>query len=244
MLNPYRQKNGLNIGDDGVDYEVDGIDDKLGGIVNSTTKARRTSSSSSPAPASTTNSDWLASFGDVNRFNFLTSRKILMDGFVHTPKAMPRVAPRIQDHAPVPFTDTSRPSGPWVTTTQDFLNYYYYMASQFALSDRWFSPVASKSINNRIATFTGGTTQGLVRDPGEDHLPQLNFCPASSRNCRRPMSPGRSTTRRHRALPAGTGRVRAPIAIPATAFLTSPIPIISCSENDWRCLYGPPQPRA
>ena len=55
---------------------------------------------------------------------------------------------------------------------QDFLNYYYYMASQFAVSDRWFSPVSSKSIPNRIATFTGGTTQGLVFDPGgDDHLP-------------------------------------------------------------------------
>jgi phospholipase C len=54
---------------------------------------------------------------------------------------------------------------------QGFLNYYYYMASQFALSDRWFSPVSSKSIANRIATFTGGTTQGLVKDPGgDDHL--------------------------------------------------------------------------
>ena len=49
---------------------------------------------------------------------------------------------------------------------QGFLNYYYYMASQFAVSDRWFSPVSSKSIDNRIATFTGGTTQGLVKDPG------------------------------------------------------------------------------
>jgi phospholipase C len=58
---------------------------------------------------------------------------------------------------------------------QGFLNYYYYMASQFALSDRWFSPVSSKSIDNRIATFTGGTTQGLVRDPGDDHLSQLNI---------------------------------------------------------------------
>jgi phospholipase C len=59
---------------------------------------------------------------------------------------------------------------------QGFLNYYYYMASQFAVSDRWFSPVASKSIDNRIATFTGGTTQGLVRDPGgDDHQPQLNI---------------------------------------------------------------------
>jgi phospholipase C len=54
---------------------------------------------------------------------------------------------------------------------QGFLNYYYYMASQFALSDRWFSPVSSKSIDNRIATFTGGTTQGLTKDPaGDDHL--------------------------------------------------------------------------
>jgi phospholipase C len=56
------------------------------------------------------------------------------------------------------------------------LNYYYYMASQFAVSDRWFSPVASKSIDNRIATFSGGTTQGLVQDPGgNDHLPQLDL---------------------------------------------------------------------
>jgi phospholipase C len=57
---------------------------------------------------------------------------------------------------------------------QGYLNYYYYMASQFALSDRWFSPLSSKSIDNRIATFTGGTTQGLVFDPNnEDHQPQL-----------------------------------------------------------------------
>jgi phospholipase C len=57
---------------------------------------------------------------------------------------------------------------------ETYLNYYYYMASQFALSDRWFSPVASKSVPNRIAVFTGGTTQGLVHDPGaNDHLSQL-----------------------------------------------------------------------
>jgi phospholipase C len=51
---------------------------------------------------------------------------------------------------------------------QDFLNYYYFMASQFALSDRWFSPVASKTVPNRIATMSGGTTQGLTRDPSSD----------------------------------------------------------------------------
>ena len=55
------------------------------------------------------------------------------------------------------------------------LNYYYYMASQFALSDRWFSPVSSKSTPNRLATLTGGTTQGLVRDPfTDDKLPALS----------------------------------------------------------------------
>src|SRR4029077_3979266 len=59
---------------------------------------------------------------------------------------------------------------------QGFLNYYYYMASQFAVSDRWFSPVASKTIPNRIATMTGGTTQGLVRDPSnDDHLGELSI---------------------------------------------------------------------
>jgi phospholipase C len=55
------------------------------------------------------------------------------------------------------------------------LNYYYYMASQFAVADRWFSPVASKSIPNRQATMSGGTTQGYVYDSAnDDHAPQLN----------------------------------------------------------------------
>jgi phospholipase C len=59
---------------------------------------------------------------------------------------------------------------------QDFLNYYYYMASQFAVSDRWFSPMASKSNPNRIATYGGGTTQGLAYDPGyDDHAGSLNI---------------------------------------------------------------------
>ncbi len=48
------------------------------------------------------------------------------------------------------------------------------MASQFALSDRWFSPVSSKSIPNRLATISGGTSLGYVFDPGaDDQAPQL-----------------------------------------------------------------------
>jgi phospholipase C len=85
MLNPYRQKNSFNMGDDGVDYEVDGIDDKLGGIVNTNDEGtpfqlfKFTSTCIDDE-----SSDWLASFGNVNRFDFSTGRKIAMDGFVHT----------------------------------------------------------------------------------------------------------------------------------------------------------------
>jgi phospholipase C len=97
-----------------------------------------------------------------------------MDGFVHISEGYAKncVSSGTCSGA---FTDTTgeRAMGYY---DQSFLNYYYYMASQFAVSDRWFSPMSTKSIPNRIATFTGGTTQGLVYDPGSnDHLPQLGI---------------------------------------------------------------------
>ena len=171
MLNPYRRNNGWSTGDDGHTYLVDGIDDKLTlsnkndeGVTFPLFKLR----SSCIDDAS---SAWLESFGDVNRYNFLTSRPILMDGFVHTAEGLAKscVASGVCHGA---YTDTAgqRAMGYY---DQTFLNYYYFMASQFALSDRWFSPMASKSTPNRIATITGGTTQGLVFDPGsDDHLGQ------------------------------------------------------------------------
>ncbi len=39
------------------------------------------------------------------------------------------------------------------------LNYYYYMATQFATSDRWFSPVMTRTSLNRMYLL-GGTSQG------------------------------------------------------------------------------------
>jgi phospholipase C len=176
MLNPYRKANGWNIGDDGVDYEVDGIDDKLGSITNSDDEG-----TAFPLFKFTStciddeSSDWLASYGDVNRYDFLTSRPISMDGFVHDAEGYAKSCAAAGAICSGDFTDLTgqRAMGYY---DQSFLNYYYYMASQFAVSDRWFSPVASKSIDNRIATFSGGTTQGLVKDPGgDDHLPQLNL---------------------------------------------------------------------
>ncbi|MGA9464462.1 MAG: alkaline phosphatase family protein [Terracidiphilus sp.] len=178
MLNPYRQANGWNVGDDGVDYAVDGIDDKLSTINNEDDQ-----STSFPLFKFTStcvddmSSDWLASFGDVNRYDFLTDRPINMDGFVHDAEGYANSCsqPGAAGSCAGSFTDTTgqRAMGYY---DQGFLNYYYYMASQFAVSDRWFSPVASKSIANRIATFTGGTTQGLVKDPGgDDGLGQLDI---------------------------------------------------------------------
>src|ERR1700721_560423 len=117
-------------------------------------------------------SAWLESYGDIDRYNFLTSRPINNDGFVHTAEGFAKNC-ALTGVCSGDYTDTAgqRAMGYY---DQGFLNYYYYMASQFAVSDRWFSPVASKSIDNRIATFTGGTTQGLVKDQGGDeHLPQL-----------------------------------------------------------------------
>ena len=174
MLNPYRVKNKYNVGDDGVTYTVDGIDDKLNKIsaqddAGDTFKLFKLTSTC----VDDESSDWLSSYGDVNRYDFLTTRKIQENGFVHTAEGYATSCAQPGASCSGVFTDLNgqRAMGYY---DQGFLNYYYYMAAQFAVSNRWFSPVASKSVPNRIATFTGGTTQGLVLDPGgNDHLSQL-----------------------------------------------------------------------
>ena len=85
MLNPYRQARGWNIGDDQRQYDVDGIDDKLSTVFNKNDEGTvfqlfHTTSSCLDDMSSA----WLESFGDVSRFDFTTTRPILMDGFVHT----------------------------------------------------------------------------------------------------------------------------------------------------------------
>src|SRR5450755_3215326 len=175
MLNPYRKANGWNIGDDGKDYQVDGIDDKLTKISNLDDEGDSFSLFKFTSTCiDDETSAWLESYGDVNRYDFLPTRPILMDGFVHTAEGFAKSC-AASGHCSGDFTDLTgrRAMGYY---DQDYLNYYYYMASQFPLSDRWFSPVSSKSISNRIATFTAGTTEGLVKDPGnDDHLTQLDI---------------------------------------------------------------------
>ena len=174
MLNPYRASNNWNIGDDGKTYNVDGIDDKLSTISNVNDEGQSFSLFKLKSTCIDDDSSaWLQSFGDVSRFDFTPARPIVMDGFVHVAENYAK-----QQSGAGAFTDTlgERAMGYYDQTD---LNYYYYMASQFALSDRWFSPVASESIPNRIATMTGGTTQGLVHDPGsnEDNLGVLLTIP-------------------------------------------------------------------
>ena len=176
MLNPYRAANGWEIGDDGNTYKVDGIDDKLDTFSNEDDQG----TSYKLFKFKTTcvddmSSAWLESYGDVNRYDFLATRPINMDGYVHIAEGYADNCAKSGSSCSGAFTDTTgeRSMGYY---DEGFLNYYYYMASQFAVSDRWFSPVSSKSIDNRIAVFTGGTTQGLVNDPGgDDHLPQLSI---------------------------------------------------------------------
>ena len=177
MLNPYRRARNWNIGDDGKQYDVDGIDDKLTAISNQDDEG--TSFSLFHATSSCLDdmtSSWLESYGDVSRWDFTPSRLINMDGFVHTAENFAKsgagsgtFTDLTGQRAMAYYADTDS------TGANPELNYYYYMASQFGLSDRWFSPVSSKTIPNRIATISGGTTQGYAFDPGaDDHAPQLN----------------------------------------------------------------------
>jgi phospholipase C len=163
MLNPYRQQNALNVSEDGNTYTVDGIDDKLTTFVNDDDEGQPFSLFKLKSTCvDDMSSAWLESYGDVNRFDFTVTRPILMDGFVHTAEGFAKSG--AGDGA---FTDIvgQRAMGYY---DENILNYYYFMASQFAVSDRWFSPVSSKSTPNRIATMSGGTTQGLTHDPFAD----------------------------------------------------------------------------
>ncbi|HTW49046.1 MAG TPA: alkaline phosphatase family protein [Acidobacteriaceae bacterium] len=174
MLNPYRQANGWTTGADGNTYAVDGIDDKLSKISNTNDNGVTYSLFKFTSTCIDDDSSaWLESYGDVNTYDFAADRPIQMGGFVHVAENFAESCIANGGCSGV-YTDTNgqRAMGYY---DQGFLNYYYYMASQFALSDRWFSPIASKTVDNRIAVFTGGTTQGLTKDPGsDDHLPQLD----------------------------------------------------------------------
>jgi phospholipase C len=179
MLNNYRKMNKWNIADDLNEYDIDGTDDKLATSCNVNNEgAKQCLFHTVSTCLDDMTSAWMESYGSVNQNDFSLSRSILDNGFVHVAESYALsgsgsgtfTGDTTGERAMAYYQDTSVSGLPE-------LNYYYYMASQFALSDRWFSPVSSKTKPNRLATMAGGTTQGLVKDPGadDDNLPQRNI---------------------------------------------------------------------
>lgn len=92
---------------------------------------------------------WNASRRDINRYNPTTGVTTPMNGFVYS------AAKYAQDSdvtLPGAYVDTQGLRAIGYYTDAD-LPYYYFMATQFATSDRWFSPILSRTPPNRIANF-------------------------------------------------------------------------------------------
>ena len=64
------------------------------------------------------------------------------------------------------FTDTAGIRAMGYYDASD-LNYYYFMASNFATSDRWFAPALNRTQVNRMYLFAA-TSQGYAYPPGTD----------------------------------------------------------------------------
>src|SRR5438046_9949232 len=70
-----------------------------------------------------------------------------MNGFVHT------AAPDVRETQYIPGSNPPESDYDGVRAMgyydQDVLTYYYFMASSFATSDRWFSPVMTRTQTHR-----------------------------------------------------------------------------------------------
>ena len=95
---------------------------------------------------------WNEGHVDWNLRNPLSATPTL-DGYVYT------AAHDARNNNP-PFYDTDGIRSMGYYDDAD-LNYYYYMASQFATSDRWFAPVMTRTQSNRDYLIAG-TSQGYV----------------------------------------------------------------------------------
>jgi phospholipase C len=101
---------------------------------------------------------WNESHEDWDRLNPYSGTPTL-DGFVWT------TGHDARNNNP-PYHDTNGVRAMGYYTDAD-LNYYYYMASQFATSDRWFSPTMTRTSSNR-EYLIAGTSQGDVYPIGTD----------------------------------------------------------------------------
>jgi phospholipase C len=103
---------------------------------------------------------WNESHNDWNHFNPTTSTP-LMDGFANSAGGNSRNSAIGYD------INGQRVMGYYNDTD---LPYYYFMATQFAMSDRWFAPAMTNTPANRMYAVAG-TSHGVVNKP----LVQLNI---------------------------------------------------------------------
>lgn len=108
--------------------------------------------------------DWLESHGAYNRDN-PASDTWLGNGFVHITAGFSQFANSQNDHHHYFDVRGARNMGYYDET---ILPFYYFLASQFATSDRFFSPIPSNSAPNRFAELAA-TTAGYAHQP-----PQLS----------------------------------------------------------------------
>jgi phospholipase C len=101
---------------------------------------------------------WNESHVDWNRVNPYSATPTL-DGYVWT------TAHDSRNISP-PYNDTNGIRDMGYYTDAD-LNFYYFMATQFATSDRWFSPVMTRTSSNRDYLIAA-TSQGYVYPIGSD----------------------------------------------------------------------------
>jgi phospholipase C len=116
---------------------------------------------------------WNESHQDWN-LQFPTSATATLDGFVYNAASF--AIHSNEGGANPPFTDTAgvRAMGYYDDTD---LNYYYFMASNFATSDRWFAPVLDRTQVNRMYLLAA-TSQGYVYPVG--HNPPADANPLTA----------------------------------------------------------------
>lgn len=105
-----------------------------------------------------TTAAWEASHGDANRFQEADTDPLLLDGFVHTAAGL-AIFDGDAD------TEGVRAMGYY---TQPDLPSPYWFATQFATSDRWYTPAPVQTEDARLYAMAA-TSQGHVQPPQNTH---------------------------------------------------------------------------
>lgn len=103
-----------------------------------------------------TTAAWLESWGDMSRFGNPPGTPLLLNGFVHTGGLH-----AVDDGDP----DTKGVRVMGYYTSAD-LNSPYFFATQFATSDRWYTPAPMQTEAVRLYSMAA-TSQGLVHPPSQ-----------------------------------------------------------------------------